>query len=142
MGSERGIWCARLPSSFFRLSNRAHTTPSGELGLGPEEPKSATKPTEHKPLKGIDVISYVLFSALRIGTNFFDLFSIYRIAASQNTTLFLARPTGEKFSELPRHPEEVEAPETCLKCNGEDGELLECEKVAGISKYPNLCTLY
>jgi hypothetical protein len=31
----------------------------GELGLGPNEPKSATKPTRHQPLIGIDVFEYV-----------------------------------------------------------------------------------
>lgn len=30
----------------------------GELGLGPGEPKSATKPTRHQPLIGIDVLEY------------------------------------------------------------------------------------
>ncbi|KAI8985752.1 regulator of chromosome condensation 1/beta-lactamase-inhibitor protein II [Trametes punicea] len=32
---------------------------TGELGLGPDEPKSATKPVQHKPLTGIDVVQYV-----------------------------------------------------------------------------------
>ncbi|KAJ3517000.1 hypothetical protein NLJ89_g772 [Agrocybe chaxingu] len=82
---------------------------NGELGLGPDEPKSATKPTRNIPLVGIDV---------------FD------IAAGQNTTVFLAKPT-EKFSDMPRHPEEVDAPAYCVKCNkdnGEDDSPLECDK--------------
>lgn len=34
----------------------------GELGLGPDEPKSATKPTKHQPLAGIEVLrSAILF---------------------------------------------------------------------------------
>jgi len=33
---------------------------NGELGLGPEEPKSATKPTRNQPLIGIDVFEFVL----------------------------------------------------------------------------------
>ncbi|KIM60123.1 hypothetical protein SCLCIDRAFT_16396 [Scleroderma citrinum Foug A] len=82
---------------------------NGELGLGPDEPKSATKPTRHQPLLGIEVFS---------------------VAAGQHTTLFLARP-NDKFSELPRHPLEIDAPELCLVCgndNGEDDSPLECDK--------------
>ncbi|KAJ7173734.1 regulator of chromosome condensation 1/beta-lactamase-inhibitor protein II [Mycena filopes] len=83
---------------------------NGELGLGLDEPKSATKPTRHIPLDGVYV---------------FD------IAAGQNTTLFLAKPTG-KYSDLPRHPIDVEPPDACVQCGqdqGDDGdEVLECEK--------------
>ncbi|TFK62794.1 RCC1/BLIP-II [Pluteus cervinus] len=82
---------------------------NGELGLGPDEPKSATKPTRHVPLTGIEV---------------FD------IAAGQNTTLFLA-PPSEKMSDVPRHPLEVNPPATCVACStdhGEDDDPLECEK--------------
>lgn len=81
----------------------------GELGLGPDEPKSATKPTRHQPLAGIEVIS---------------------VAAGQHTTLFLAKPNA-KFSDLPRHPLEVDAPELCIVCdkdNGDDDPALECDK--------------
>ncbi len=35
---------------------------NGELGLGPEEPKSATKPTRNQPLIGINVFELVSFS--------------------------------------------------------------------------------
>ena len=35
---------------------------NGELGLGLEEPKSATKPTRNQPLIGIDVFEFVMFS--------------------------------------------------------------------------------
>lgn len=82
---------------------------NGELGLGLEEPKSATKPTRNIPLVGLEV---------------FD------IAAGQNTTLLLAKP-NEKFSDMPRHPEEVDASSHCVKCsrdNGEDDSPLECDK--------------
>ncbi|KAJ7230705.1 regulator of chromosome condensation 1/beta-lactamase-inhibitor protein II [Mycena pura] len=83
---------------------------NGELGLGPDEPKSATKPTKHVPLTDVAVID---------------------IAASQNTTFFIAKPIG-KYSDLPRHPIDVDPPETCIQCgedHGEDGpEVLECEK--------------
>ncbi|KAH8104111.1 RCC1/BLIP-II [Cristinia sonorae] len=82
---------------------------NGELGLGPDEPKSATKPTRHQPLIGIDVI---------------------QVSAAQNTTFFLAEPS-EKLSDLPRHPLEMEAPELCVMCNkdnGDDDSPLECEK--------------
>ncbi|KAI0766088.1 RCC1/BLIP-II [Trametes elegans] len=82
---------------------------NGELGLGPNEPKSSTKPLQHKPLTGIDVL---------------------QIGAGQNTTYFLVRP-NEKYSDLPRHPLEIEAPELCVVCdrdNGDDDLPLECDK--------------
>ncbi|KAK7435367.1 hypothetical protein VKT23_019722 [Stygiomarasmius scandens] len=104
---------------------------NGELGLGVDEPKSATKPTRHERLDGIDVV---------------------QIAAGQNTTLFLAKIpfapyTGasvtaessqadkdkmEKYSDLPRHPAELDdTPELCMVCgrdNGDDDSPLECDK--------------
>jgi len=82
---------------------------NGELGLGPDEPRSATKPTRHQPLIGIEV---------------------YDISAGQNTTFFLARP-NDKFSDLPRHPVDLEAPAECVKCqkdHGDDDSPLECDK--------------
>ncbi|RXW21784.1 hypothetical protein EST38_g4073 [Candolleomyces aberdarensis] len=79
---------------------------NGELGLGIDEPKSATKPTRNVPLTGIEV---------------FD------IAAGQNTTIFLAKP-NDKFSDLPRHPEDVQPPVVCGKCRKDDGDPLECDK--------------
>ncbi|KAF7431201.1 hypothetical protein PC9H_006922 [Pleurotus ostreatus] len=85
---------------------------NGELGLGPDEPKSATKPTRNNTLNGID---------------------IFDIAAGQNTTLFLAKP-NEKLSDLPRHPIDVEPPEVCIECNkdnGDDDPPLECDKCDG-----------
>ncbi|KAF5316310.1 hypothetical protein D9619_006834 [Psilocybe cf. subviscida] len=81
---------------------------NGELGLGAEERKSASKPTRNLPLVGVDVID---------------------IAAGQNTTLLIARP-ADKFAEMPRHPEEVNPPPMCV-CNkdyGEDDSPLECDK--------------
>ncbi|KAK0470721.1 regulator of chromosome condensation 1/beta-lactamase-inhibitor protein II [Armillaria novae-zelandiae] len=80
---------------------------NGELGLGVEEPKSATKPIKHARLGGLDVLSVV---------------------PGQNTTLFLARPS-DKMSDLPRHPIEVEVSDACLICRKEDEEeALECDK--------------
>ncbi|THH16847.1 hypothetical protein EW146_g3855 [Bondarzewia mesenterica] len=79
---------------------------NGELGLGPNEPKSATKPGLHRPLGGIDIID---------------------IAAGQNTTYFLATP-NEKLSDLPRHPADLEAPEVCVECKKDDGDPLACDK--------------
>ncbi|KAI5829310.1 RCC1/BLIP-II [Schizophyllum commune Tattone D] len=81
---------------------------NGELGLGPDENKSATKATKNKPLLEVDVID---------------------VAAGQHTTLFIARPSDE-LSDRPRHPFDVDAPEACLGCGkaSEDDELLECEK--------------
>ncbi|KAF5361127.1 hypothetical protein D9758_009052 [Tetrapyrgos nigripes] len=103
----------------------------GELGLGPEEPKSSTKPNKHEPLDQIEVT---------------------QIAAAQNTTLFLVKiplapytpgvsisdPSEfdqkkmEKYQDLPRHPFELDdTPELCMVCrkdNGEDDSPLECDK--------------
>ncbi len=80
---------------------------TGELGLGPAEPKSATKPIKHQLLVGLDVLS---------------------VAPGQNTTLFLVRPS-DKMSDLPRHPVEVEVSDACLICRKEDEEeALECDK--------------
>lgn len=80
---------------------------NGELGLGVDEPKSATKPTKNVPLTGVQV---------------FD------VAAGQNTTVLIAQP-NEKMSDLPRHPD-VDAPEICVVCNREreDSEPLICDK--------------
>ncbi|PFH46297.1 hypothetical protein AMATHDRAFT_51137 [Amanita thiersii Skay4041] len=79
---------------------------NGELGMGPEEPKSATKPTRNVPLSGLDV---------------FD------IAAGQNTTVLLARPS-DKFAEMPRHPTEIDPPQVCVGCEMDHGDPLECDK--------------
>ncbi|KAF7793518.1 hypothetical protein EIP86_004632 [Pleurotus ostreatoroseus] len=82
---------------------------NGELGLGVDEPKSATKPTKNVPLTGIDV---------------------FKIAGGQCTTLFIAKPS-EKLTDLPRHPEDMEAPDFCVVCNedhGDDNAPLECDK--------------
>ncbi|KAG6844806.1 hypothetical protein H0H87_003632 [Tephrocybe sp. NHM501043] len=82
---------------------------NGELGLGLDEPKSATKPTRSIPLVGIEILD---------------------IAAGQNTTVFLAKP-NDKMSDLLRHPAEVEPPALCVVCNTERGEEdspLECDK--------------
>ncbi|KAG5644318.1 hypothetical protein DXG03_008676 [Asterophora parasitica] len=82
---------------------------NGELGLGADEPKSATKPTRSIPLVGVDV---------------------FEIAAGQNTTVLLARP-NDKMSDLQRHPLEVDPPPLCVRCrkdNGDDDSPLECDK--------------
>jgi hypothetical protein len=55
-------------------------------------------------------------------------------AAGQNTTLFLVRPNkGEPYTELPRHPEELDGiPDECEVCGSDDDSrsvLLECDKV-------------
>ena len=82
---------------------------TGELGLGPDEPKSATKPTRNIPLNGLDVVD---------------------IAAGQNTTVLLVR-SSDTFSEMPRHPVEVEPPEACVGCGRDYGDPLECDKCDG-----------
>ncbi|KAF8325028.1 regulator of chromosome condensation 1/beta-lactamase-inhibitor protein II [Amanita rubescens] len=61
---------------------------NGELGLGPDEPKSATKPTRNATLNGLDVLD---------------------IAAGQNTTIFLAcMGCGRDYGD----------PLECDKCDG------------------------
>lgn len=59
----------------------------------------------------------------------------FSIAASQNTTFFLAKPNS-KMSDLPRHPFEVNPPSACVACGkeeeGEEEEqALQCDKVSG-----------
>jgi hypothetical protein len=56
---------------------------------------------------------------------------VTRIAAGQNTTFFLARP-NDKYSDLPRHPVDLDTPQECIVCsqdNGDDDSPLECDKV-------------
>lgn len=123
----------------YLLCFRNLTDYEGELGLGPEEPKSATKPTRHMPLVGVNVIECVHFiPVLPLLT------SCDSIAAGQNTTLFLAKPTG-KYSDLPRHPIDVDPPEACIQCGedqGDDGdEVLECEKVCARRALVSYCYL-
>lgn len=79
---------------------------NGELGLGTDEPKSSTKPTINIPLQGIEILD---------------------IAAGQNTTVLLAKP-NDKFSDLPRHPYDVQSPQECVRCKKDDGDPLECDK--------------
>lgn len=82
---------------------------NGELGLGPDQPKSQTKPIRNEKLIGINV---------------------FKIAAGQNTTFFLAKPS-DKMSDLPRHPVDVDVPDVCVVCNrdnGDDDSPLACDK--------------
>ncbi|KAK6909384.1 hypothetical protein I203_103401 [Kwoniella mangroviensis CBS 8507] len=79
----------------------------GELGLGPDAGKSATKPVKIEPLSGVDVID---------------------VAGGAFFSLFLARPDAA-LSELDRYPEHIESPTICLACNEEkDDDPMECEK--------------
>ncbi|KAJ3576562.1 hypothetical protein NP233_g354 [Leucocoprinus birnbaumii] len=80
---------------------------NGELGLGVDEPKSSTKPTKNVPLQGIEIMD---------------------IAAGQNTTVLLAKPNDDKFSDLPRHPIDVQPAQECVGCKKDDGDPLECDK--------------
>lgn len=65
---------------------------NGELGLGPEEPKSATKPTRNQPLIGIDVFEFVLFLPLLV-------------RGSLVSSMHAQRRRGPEHRVLPRHPE-------------------------------------
>lgn len=79
----------------------------GELGLGAEAGKSATKPQQIMPLANVDVTD---------------------VAAGAFFTLFLARPNA-KLSDIRRHPLHVASASNCLVCNNvEDEDPLECEK--------------
>ena len=56
---------------------------------------------------------------------------VLSIAPGQNTTFFLARP-NDKYSDLPRHPVDLDTPQDCIVCsqdNGDDDSPLECDKV-------------
>lgn len=50
--------------------DRGQNAHNGELGMGPDQPKSATKPTQVNPLKGIDVFSFVPYPLCYIYTYF------------------------------------------------------------------------
>ncbi len=50
------------------------------------------------------------------------------IIGGQNTTFFLVTP-NEKYSELPRHPVELDTPDECMICHKDDGDPLACDKV-------------
>ena len=56
-GALNGTYLATSPS----VARHRHSSPLGELGHGPDEPKSATKPIQNKPLAGIEVIQCVDF---------------------------------------------------------------------------------
>ncbi|KAL9713342.1 hypothetical protein Ac2012v2_002949 [Leucoagaricus gongylophorus] len=79
---------------------------NGELGFGVDEPKSSTRPTKNIPLQDIEILD---------------------IAAGQNTTVLLAKPNG-KFSDLQRHPYDVQPPQECVGCKKDYGDPLECDK--------------
>ena len=66
------------------------------------------------------------------------------IAAGQNTTFFLARP-NDKYSDLPRHPADLDTPQECIVCsqdNGDDDSPLECDKVPRPTRILGTETLY
>lgn len=87
----------------------------GELGLGVDKPRSATKPQRCETLDGISIID---------------------LAAGQNTTYYIARNLGDNYAELPRFPELVESSDVCQVCQSEKSKtgddekdvLLECER--------------
>lgn len=66
---------------------------NGELGLGPEEPKSATKPTRNQPLIGIDVFESVSSSSLPF------FWRVAKIAAR----VFAQYRSRPKYSVFPRN---------------------------------------
>lgn len=53
---------------------------------------------------------------------------MYSVTAGQNTTFFLVTP-NEKYSDLPRHPIELDTPDDCMICHKDDGDPLACDKV-------------
>lgn len=52
----------------------------GELGLGPDEPKSATKPTRHQPLAGIEILRSVILPQMKANSLMSDV-SAWRLAS-------------------------------------------------------------
>jgi hypothetical protein len=54
---------------------------------------------------------------------------VYSVTAGQNTAFFLVTP-NEKYSDLPRHPVELDTPDVCLVCRKDDGDPLACDKVS------------
>ncbi|WRT70196.1 uncharacterized protein IL334_007190 [Kwoniella shivajii] len=80
----------------------------GELGLGPDLGKSATKPQVIEPLSGADVID---------------------VAGGAFFSLFLAQPNAA-LSEIDRYPEHIESPSTCLACDEDryNEDPMECER--------------
>jgi hypothetical protein len=44
-------------------------------------------------------------------------------------TFFLVTP-NEKYSDLPRHPVELDTPDDCMVCHIDDGDPLACDKVS------------
>ncbi|WVN90839.1 uncharacterized protein L203_106082 [Cryptococcus depauperatus CBS 7841] len=78
----------------------------GELGLGSDTGKSATKPQKIAPLSGVDVID---------------------VAGGAFSTLFLARPNA-RLSELERYPERINSASECVVCHINDDDPLECER--------------
>ncbi|GHJ85544.1 hypothetical protein NliqN6_1946 [Naganishia liquefaciens] len=81
---------------------------NGELGLGEDQPKNATKPVRITPLNGLDSID---------------------VAASVYTTYWLVHPNS-KSSDLERWPLDIESPDDCIVCGKEEkgNNPLECEK--------------
>lgn len=72
----------------------------------------------------VRLLVLLLIFDMRLSLNF-------SIAAGQNTTLLLARP-NEKFSDLPRHPIDVQPPAFCVVCSkdtGDEDSPLQCDKV-------------
>ncbi|WVR00158.1 hypothetical protein IAU59_007300 [Kwoniella sp. CBS 9459] len=80
----------------------------GELGLGPDAGKSATKAQKIEPLSGLEVID---------------------VAGGAFFSLFLAKP-NEALEDITRFPEWVPSDTTCMVCGEGDsvGVQLECEK--------------
>ncbi|KAI5454507.1 hypothetical protein NCC49_003405 [Naganishia albida] len=81
---------------------------NGELGLGEDQPKNATKPVRIAPLNGLDT---------------FD------VAAAAYTTYWLAHPNS-KSSDLERWPLDIPSPDDCIVCGKDqkNNNPLECEK--------------
>lgn len=100
---------------------------NGELGLGDDKPRSATKPMRCETLDGIAILDV----ACGQNTTFCKHFLIFSSAA--DIILDIARNMGDAYSELPYHPAAPESQDHCLVCGkGEDTDeanaLLECER--------------
>ncbi|SCV68428.1 BQ2448_549 [Microbotryum intermedium] len=67
---------------------------NGELALGLDAPRSATKPSRIEPLDGVEIID---------------------IAAGQATTLFIARPPAIKGADVDQKANKIDTPDTAEK---------------------------
>ncbi|KAJ9110156.1 hypothetical protein QFC20_003008 [Naganishia adeliensis] len=100
---------------------------NGELGLGEDQPKNATKPVRIAPLNGLDAFEWV---SIEVTYTMFVLTQLLiSVAASAYTTYWLVHPNS-KSSDLERWPLDIPSPDDCIVCGKDikNNNPLECEK--------------